>query len=76
MKRNNVNWFAEFGRRMKRARHVAGRSQQEVADKLGVSRPQVANIERGISGVELWRLPLLARFLRVSVDELVNFRRA
>ena len=46
----------ELGRRIRQARESCGMTQDEVAEKLGVSRPIVVQIEQGkrpVSGIEL-----------------------
>ena len=49
----------ELGRRIRQARESCGMTQDEVAEKLGVSRPIVVQIEQGkrpVSGIELQTL--------------------
>jgi Zn-dependent peptidase ImmA (M78 family)/transcriptional regulator with XRE-family HTH domain len=58
----------ELGRRIRQARESCAMTQDEVAEKLGVSRPVVVQIEQGkrpISGLELQTLAyLFARDIR------------
>jgi Zn-dependent peptidase ImmA (M78 family)/transcriptional regulator with XRE-family HTH domain len=58
----------ELGRRIRQARESCGMTQDEVAEKLGVSRPIVVQIEQGkrpVSGLELQTLAyLFARDIR------------
>src|SRR6266568_3964936 len=52
----------ELGRRIRQARESCGMTQDEVAEKLGVSRPIVVQIEQGkrpVSGIELQTLAYL-----------------
>ena len=58
----------ELGRRIRQARESCGMTQDEVADKLDISRPTVVQIEQGkrpVSGLELQTLAyLFARDIR------------
>lgn len=58
----------ELGRRIRQAREACAMTQDEVAEKLGVSRPIVVQIEQGkrpVSGLELQKLAyLFARDIR------------
>lgn len=66
----------ELGARLRSAREASGLTQAEVAARLGLSRPAVAEIEagrRGVSGLELDRLAYLfgrdiREFLRPAFD--------
>jgi Zn-dependent peptidase ImmA (M78 family)/transcriptional regulator with XRE-family HTH domain len=59
---------SELGRRIRQAREACGMTQEEVAERLGVSRPTVAQIElgnRAVSSLELDKLAyLFARDIR------------
>lgn len=59
---------AELGRRIRQAREACGMTQEEVAERLGVSRPTVTQIElgnRAVSSLELDKLAyLFARDIR------------
>lgn len=63
----------ELGRRIRQARETCGMTQDEVAEKLGVSRPVVVLIEQGkrpVSGLELQTLAyLFARDMRDLVAD-------
>ena len=61
----------ELGRRIRQARESCGMTQDEVAEKLGVSRPIVVQIEQGKRPVSGTRTPdacvsLRQRHSRVS----------
>ena len=67
----------ELGRRIRQARESCGMTQDEVAEKLGVSRPIIVQIEQGkrpISGLELQTLAyLFARDMRdLLADEFAE----
>lgn len=52
--------YADFGRLVRDARRRAGLSQQTVADRVGLSRTSVTNIERGRQQVALHMFVRLA----------------
>jgi transcriptional regulator with XRE-family HTH domain len=59
-----VDEIIEFGLNLRRARHIAGLSQQRLADLSGVSQSVISRIERGKAPmVGLGRLLLLKRVL-------------
>jgi Zn-dependent peptidase ImmA (M78 family)/transcriptional regulator with XRE-family HTH domain len=67
----------ELGRRIRQARESCGMTQDEVAEKLGVSRPIIVQIEQGkrpVSGLELQTLSyLFARDMRdLLADEFAE----
>ena len=53
-------------------RRKKGLSQQELADKLDISRQSVYKWEQGISYPEIIKLPELAKLFDVTVDDLLN----
>lgn len=55
--------YQELGRRARSARRKAGLTQQEVADRIGLSRTSVTNIERGNQQILLHMLYRLAAAL-------------
>lgn len=57
-------------------RKAAGLSQEELAEKLGVSRQAVSKWESGSAQPELAKLGELSRIFGVSVDELLSLERA
>jgi DNA-binding XRE family transcriptional regulator len=52
-------YYAALGKAIVRARRVAGMTQLELALMLDVSRPSLANIERGAQTVSAYRLACL-----------------
>lgn len=67
-----TEFYVQFGLRVKNARVSADLSQAELATKLGIARSSVANIESGRQRLPLHQLPLIARVLALSIDELVS----
>ena len=60
-----------IGRNLQRLRAQRGWTQEQLAEKAGISTSFCANIERGIKGVSLPVLYNLANTLGVSVDYLL-----
>lgn len=54
-------------------RNVHGYSQEEVAEKIGISRQAYAKWERGESVPDVMRCQKLAELYDTSVDSLLNF---
>ena len=61
-----------LGRRIAEARKARGRTQQEVADHLGCSRPTYIAMEKGDRAVKPGEIIRLAHFLGRKVHELVR----
>ena len=61
-----------FGERLSEARRRAGFSQQQLADKLGVSQRTVAHWERAKVALRADQLVALAHLLGVSADFLIG----
>jgi transcriptional regulator with XRE-family HTH domain len=62
----------QVGRRAYVRRIWLDLSQQEVADKAGVTRNFVSAIERGAQGLDAWRLWALADALGGTLDWLLT----
>lgn len=56
--------------RVRKYRVRRGLSQEELADKLGVSRQTIANIERGLNEPKVLLAVALAAVLGVAISEL------
>ena len=63
--------FKSIVKRINIARIRTNRTQESVADKIGVTPQHVSNIETGNSSVSLTTLVAIANLLNVSVDELL-----
>lgn len=64
--------YAQLGRAMAARRTSLGLTQQEIADRIGVSRASIANVERGRQKVLLHQVYALARVLALkSITDLV-----
>lgn len=51
-------------------RKIAGYTQQDMADMLGVQRPLVSKLERGHINPNIRTVLKIAKFLNVSLDQL------
>lgn len=60
----------EIGQRIKQLRLERGWDQLQLGTKLGVSRSQMSNIERGERNIDLNKLKLLSGIFNVSFETL------
>lgn len=58
----------KIGQQFKEARLKAGISQKALADKVGISQPRIAELERGTGNPTLETLQSVARALRLNLD--------
>jgi len=63
--------YADFGRRLRRARRQARLSQSRLAELVGLSRTSVTNIERGHQHFPMHMLHRFAEALHVRAVELL-----
>ncbi len=61
-----------LGQRIKQIRESLGLSQQTLAEKLGISRPSISQIENGERKVSAEELKKLAAIFNLSVDALMD----
>ena len=64
---------AKFGSRLQQLRLRAGITQEQLADKSGVTVESISNIERGIFGPKFETLEKIAGVLKVPVKMLFEF---
>jgi len=64
-------FFVELGARVAELRKTQGITQIQMADALGVSQQTVNSYEVGRRRIPVSALPLLARLLAMSIDELL-----
>lgn len=62
----------EIGRRLRLARESAGIRQDEAAQIIGMSRPTLVSIEKGVRRVRIQEMQSLARHYGVSVNALLR----
>lgn len=60
-----------IGERVRELRKTRGRSQEELAELLGLNKSAVSRVESGQRGLAVQELALIAPFLGVSVDEIL-----
>ena len=63
---------AQLGARLAAARHQAGLSQQQVADRLGMRRPAISEIETGERDVKALELDRFAQLYGVTLEWLLG----
>lgn len=68
----NEGFYALFGHAVCKAREKAGLTQAQLAEKIGVSRPSLVNIEKGRQGVLLHHGLELARVLDTPLPTLLK----
>lgn len=68
----NNQFYIELAEMIKEARHDKKLSQQDVADRLNVTRACVANWEQGRRQITITDLVRLADVLNVDVNQWLN----
>ncbi len=63
----------KFGKRLQNLRREAGITQEQLADKTGLTVESISNIERGLYGPKFENLERIAAVLKVPVKELFDF---
>ncbi|MCQ9178635.1 helix-turn-helix domain-containing protein [Streptomyces sp. IBSBF 2953] len=63
---------AHLGQRLKATREYLGLSQQQVAERTGIVRSAVSDIERGLRKVEVMELQKLARLYRLPASYFLD----
>lgn len=64
----------KIGEQIKNYRKAVGLTQEQVAEYLGVSTPAVNKWEKGNTYPDILLLPVLARLLKIDMNELFSFR--
>ena len=67
-------FYQQLGRRIAESRKAQGLTQQQIAERLGISQQTMAHYEVGRLRVAVSMLPILARELNSSVEELIGER--
>ena len=65
----------EIGAKIKHLRYKAGLTQEQLAEKLGLSAQSVSKWENAVTMPDITLLPLLAEEFGVSIDELFDLTR-
>ena len=58
----------ESGKRIKKLRKGMGFTQEQLAEKVGLSTVMVSSIERGVTGTSIDTMGMIAVVLKSSVD--------
>ncbi|WP_233524403.1 helix-turn-helix domain-containing protein [Mucilaginibacter conchicola] len=64
------------GKNIRALRHEHGWSQEDVANRLGISIPAFSKIETGVTDINLSRLEQIANIFEVSVVNLLSLDHA
>jgi len=72
----NREFLHRFGRRLKVLRVERDLSQEELGEAAGMHRTFIGRLERGEAGMNVDRLPDLARALAVEEHDLIRRRPA
>lgn len=63
--------LAEFGSRLRAARHEVGLSQEILADQAGLHRTYIGSVERGERNISLLNIVAIATELDIDPAQLV-----
>ncbi|MBQ3819822.1 helix-turn-helix transcriptional regulator [bacterium] len=69
----NANFFEKLGTNIKKRRVILGLTQQELADKSGITLNHVGKIEVAFSKPSINTIIRIAEALEISVSELCNY---
>lgn len=72
MNTQDERFFKGLGARIAKARKDHGMTQQQLAEQLGVAQQTLAHYEVGRARLPVSMLPMLARLLMLSLDELMG----
>ena len=61
-----------FGRRLRELRHRRGWTQEETAEKLGLDRSYLADVERGNRNISLVNLDVIALGFDLTLSRLLS----
>src|SRR2546423_14326366 len=65
--------YAALGKRIRALRRQANLSQEDVAERVGLTRTSITNIERGRQQLQIHTLVAIAHTLGVRLDELLLY---
>ena len=72
MNTHDEQFFKDLGARIAQARKEHGLTQQQLADQLGLPQQTLAHYEVGRTRFPASMLPVLARMLTLSLDEIMG----
>ncbi|MBR1908906.1 helix-turn-helix transcriptional regulator [bacterium] len=62
-----------LGKNIKKYRELRGLMQNELAERVDLSREYIADIERGLKNISLKKLYIIVDVLNIKCSDLVNF---
>ena len=68
-------FYKKLGERIKKMREEIGFSQEEFAERLGVNRVSVTQIEKGQRRITAEEVSKIARIFNISPDNLLDFKK-
>lgn len=71
---NKTNELQQIGSRLSVCRQNKNMTQEELANKLGVTPQALSKWERGVSMPDITVLPILAEYFQVSTDQLLGLK--
>ena len=63
----------DLGTKIRQLRHRDGRTQEALAEELGVTAQAVSRWEKGICYPDMEIIPSIANYFGVSIDELFGY---
>lgn len=63
----------KLGKRLQKARKVAGLTQEQIANKANLSVPYIGYLETGLRKPSLKTLKKLAKIMEVKVSDLIPY---
>jgi len=64
--------FKQFGQKVRSKRQALGFSQEQLAEKAGLHRTYVSDVERGARNISLINIAQLAKALKVKPSDLLT----
>lgn len=65
--------YQKLGRKIQKLRKAVGLTQEEMAERLNISRTHMGHLEQGRKKPSLELLEKIAKHLKVKVNELIPF---
>ena len=62
-----------LGQNIKKFRELKGLTQNELAEKVDLSREYIADIERGLKNISLRKFYMIVDVLNIKCSDLINF---
>ncbi|MDF2652309.1 MAG: hypothetical protein K0Q73_8114 [Paenibacillus sp.] len=69
--RNETRLYTEIGRRIREARRKKGFTQEELSDRVSLSRPSISFVENGQQNISLYAIYEICFALDVSIHKIL-----